>query len=313
MPATSAPVNTASRPSGSLRGLDILRIAAMGLVVLDHTLSISGSKATTAFGLWNFGGLGVSTFCILSGFLALHASRDGPGRWLARRLNKILLPYWVCLAVVLTANAVIGYKPMSLELIVAEFACVAYFLDPAGMICVPYWFLSLLLVCYAMAAAVRWKRFLLPLCFALTLMLPRFPLPFAFHTLSFLVGVTVALAPKRGIAEGVLGLACLAATATVDVRFAYPLGATVGLLAARLPLGYSSNRLAAISRGTYEFYLVHGPIFLGLAHFAQVPWLANLAVGTVLATAAAWLLHVVVREIRKLLTRTRARAAVSVP
>jgi hypothetical protein len=71
--------------------------------------------------------------------------------------------------------------------------------------------------------------------------------------------------------------------------------------------------VATLSRGTYEFFLVHGPIYLGLASFAKLALPANAVVGTVLAAAAAWGLRLAAGAVSRAVVAARARAGRAEP
>jgi peptidoglycan/LPS O-acetylase OafA/YrhL len=78
-------------------------------------------------------------------------------------------------------------------------------------------------------------------------------------------------------------------------------------LTALLPRATSPRRLVAISRATYPFYLLHGPIYLGLAQLWGLGFWSNLAFGTML-TVAATMLMLKVETLMTLAWGTRKRA-----
>jgi peptidoglycan/LPS O-acetylase OafA/YrhL len=91
----------AARPMDRVPGLDLLRAAAISLVLLEHQELISGLTTPT-------GGLGVDLFCVLSGFLIggilfdmgdnLRRPRIVVGFWL-RRWLRTLPNYYLFLAI----------------------------------------------------------------------------------------------------------------------------------------------------------------------------------------------------------------------
>src|SRR4051812_26420499 len=114
-----------NREISSILGYDVIRLAAITCVALQHGMSIVGIEPRPIFGRLNVGQLGVTAFCALSGYFALH-SRGGLSRWLWRRLSRIYVPYWITLIAIFSANRVVRYKPVSWGLVVSEFFGTAY-------------------------------------------------------------------------------------------------------------------------------------------------------------------------------------------
>jgi hypothetical protein len=139
------------------------------------------------------------------------------------------------------------------------------------------------------------------------LLMPLAPV-FLGYVLSFLTGAVVAGSSRPGRTAAAMGLACLAASFALRPGFAFPLAGLVALLLARAVPGESPRALASASQATYEFFLVHGPVYLGLARVAGLPWTANLVVGTAVSVLGAWLLRRAAALVRSLPMRLRARA-----
>jgi peptidoglycan/LPS O-acetylase OafA/YrhL len=305
--------------------LDVLRLAAMGLVASQHLLSVHGITPPFLIGGLDPGALGVTLFCALSGFLAGQASGEGAGTWLGRRLARVYVPYWLSLIAIFTANAALNYKPVTPRLIVSEFAGTVTFTHPNQSVGVHVWFISLLLVCYLLAVAVRLDRRVLPILLAAaaaTLVLPDTTLAGAVlipscvpagHVLAFLSGMFVA-SHRSPLARGGLPVLALVLTGvTGQLPLLCPVVGSVAVLLAGLPRGRSPAPVATLSRGTYEFFLVHGPIYLGLASFAKLALPANAVVGTVLAAAAAWGLRLAAGAVSRAVVAARARAGRAEP
>jgi hypothetical protein len=126
---------------------------------------------------------------------------------------------------------------------------------------------------------------------------------FVRHLLSFQAGVILAMCGARKLLAG-FALASVLGTALVFwPEFASPLAAVVALLIGTLPLGRSSRPFALVSQATYEFFLVHGPIYLGLALLLRLDLAENLVVGTLAGIAATWVLRRVTQEVRGLPVR----------
>jgi len=209
----------------------------------------------------------------------LRSSGDSLG-WLSKRLRRIYVSYWFTLVAILAANLCFQYKPMSWTLVISQFLGIAYFTHRGQMIGVTNWFISLILLCYVIAAFVRWERRLLPVFVAITLgLMHREDPKFAGCVLAFMAGGVVAMTPK--IWNGALGVAgvCLMATATGRSAFAYPLAGSVAIMVGTPFAGEKSRVLALASECTYEFFLVHGPIYLGLSRVMGLDFFGNLISG----------------------------------
>jgi peptidoglycan/LPS O-acetylase OafA/YrhL len=273
-----------------LRSFDVARIVAISLVAAQHLLTISDYKPPLLLGCLGVGQLGVTIFCGLSGYFSLRSSRTSNLDWARRRLIRIFIPYWITLVAIFAANAVVRYKPVTLGLIVSEFLGTALFTHAASLVGVHVWFISLILICYAIALVVRWKPksmwlFLLAVIAAAWLWDPLV----ACHVLSFVAGC--ALGKGRLPTVALIAAFSLAGVGLGNCFFAYPLAAMAILALCIASSAASPSWLARASELTYEFFLVHGPIYLGLARYAHLGLPANLVLGTLLAIAAAIVLR----------------------
>jgi peptidoglycan/LPS O-acetylase OafA/YrhL len=279
----------------SLCSFDLARIAAISLVALQHLLTVSGHRPPLLLGCLNVGQLGVTVLCGLSGYFSMRSSRTTNLGWISRRLNRIFIPYWISLVAIFTANAVVGYKPVSLGLIVSEFAGTALFTHPGSLVGVHVWFISLILMCYAVAVVLRWKAATLPLFVTLAVAAVFCADALvAAHVLSFLAGCSLAKCGvwKRLWPMGMLiVVGCALGIGSLNACFAYPCAATIVVLLCNTWFATSPARLARWSESTYEFFLVHGPIYLGLAKYAHLGIFANAVFGTSLAIIATILLR----------------------
>src|SRR5437879_5488844 len=93
-----------------LVGLDYLRVLAVGLVAIQHGLSVLDRLDDTqiVFNL-NYGQVGVAIFLAVSGFLAA-INPSTPLTWLWRRLMQIYPAYWVAMLISFFLTWVSGYK-----------------------------------------------------------------------------------------------------------------------------------------------------------------------------------------------------------
>jgi hypothetical protein len=282
--------------TASLCAFDIARLAAVSLVALQHLLTISGLHPPLLFNCLNVGQLGVTIFCGMSGYFSLRSSQKNALQWISRRLARIYIPYWIALSAILVANEVVRYKPASIALIVSEYLGTALFTHPNAMVGVHVWFISLILMCYAIAMVLRWKPAALPLFAIAAVMALYHEMSIgAEHILSFLAGCCLAKCggwkQRLPMAAMVVGLGA-AGFGWVDACFAYPLAAIVVLLVCNITTALSPAWLSSASESTYEYFLVHGPIYLCLAKYAHFNVFANALVGTPLAILATILLRV---------------------
>ncbi len=278
--------------ASSRLGYDCARIVAISLVALTHICAVSGSVLPSLFGL-NIGQLGVAIFCILSGYFSMLSQEKNNLRWIMRRAHRIVLPYWLSLLPIFAANAVVGYKPTSTGLVVSEFLGTGYFTHPKSLVGVHVWFMSLLLVCYGIALVVRWWRATLPFFVVLTVCTMGWDRLFSAHVLSFLSGcvlATVQRSASRNYAVIFVVAALASGVITSHRCYGYPLVATLTLLACTAFKAPSPRWLALASERSYEFFLVHGPIYLGFAVYFHLGPCALLFFGTPVATIAAMLL-----------------------
>ena len=301
-PPTGARVSDPSPPPASatpyIWGYDLVRLLALACVASRHLLAVS-TRDSGVISYW----LGVPVFAALSGFLAMRDT-GGSSRWLARRLERILIPYWIFLAGILAANCAARYKPVTPGLVLAQFLGVAYYTHPGQLIGVHTWFIGAILTCYVIAAIVRRDRRLLPVAIVASLGLMSRGVPAPWDVLlAFLAGAVVARAPRpRVAAGGIAGAALLAylachewfpgiVTGTSALWLLPVVTGTSALWLGSFFVGVRPRILSATSRISYEFFLVHGPIYLGLAKLARLDLVAILVIGTPLSVLAAELLH----------------------
>ena len=121
-------------------GLDVLRLVAASLVVLDHfgsygwhTVSATGAQGDLAFpfltGMTNVGSVGVEIFFLLSGFvIAASAQGTAPVQFALSRGIRVFPALWLCGLIALAARAGAG-EPLG-QLV--NFFARSAVLSPAG-------------------------------------------------------------------------------------------------------------------------------------------------------------------------------------
>jgi peptidoglycan/LPS O-acetylase OafA/YrhL len=142
---------TAPTPAARVPGLDVLRLLAIAAVSVQHLLSIAHHDTGPQWLGINPGDVGVGLFCAVAGTLAAQpaAMALSPGKWLLRRLRRVLPAYWIVLSLSFLLALATNYKPITLPLFLAQFAGVApFFYDTAQLINQSTWFVCLILVCY---------------------------------------------------------------------------------------------------------------------------------------------------------------------
>lgn len=101
--------NAPARPAPRILWLDVLRGAAILMVVLFHFTvrypqkypgnALSGDPSLSL----GFGWIGVHLFFMISGFIIYHTiqNKKGPLSFLTARLSRLMPPYWAAIAVIL--------------------------------------------------------------------------------------------------------------------------------------------------------------------------------------------------------------------
>ncbi|MFO0946598.1 MAG: acyltransferase [Planctomycetota bacterium] len=286
----------------SLRSFDLFRIGAMAIVAIHHALSISDLPTPGLFnGRLIIGQIGVSVFCIISGFFSMHSRGTPPLAWLRRRLTRVYVPYWITLTLLIVANQFSGYKPMNPELIFSQYLGTGYFTHPSQLLGIHFWFISLILLCYGLAVFVRLMPALVVPILGLVLCTPVITSLFAAHIVSFLIGAALSLFWRErsfAVVASSVAVACLLGALYPPMsHLVYSSSATIALCLCRIPMGNSSHWLTLTSERTYEFFLVHGPVYLILRKALHVSRAVNLTFGTVVAVLAAIVLERVSRPL----------------
>lgn len=275
-----------SRP---ILGYNLVRLTAIAGIALQHSLASSGIPSRYVFQFVDIGQGGVAVFCGLSG---LFAGSHADGRvldWLGRRLGRLFIPYWLCLPPFLLANAISGYKPATIGLIVAQFLGIAGASHAGQLVGTHFWFITLILICYAIAALVRWHHGLLAPWLIAFVLIPLDP-GLKGHLLAFLSGMLVGLSSRpRGSA-----FACLVGWSIAlwfDPLYAFPWLGVIAVFAGGLILFPSPRWVSEAADTTYEFYLVHPPILLAVSRSLASSLPVVLVVGSTLSIGVAWILH----------------------
>ena len=297
--------DVASRPN--LVGLDIARVLAMSMVVMQHTMSLTDREdLTSLFGL-SIGQLGVAIFLVVSGVLSFE-SRRTPTSWLAQRLCRVYPAFWLAMIGSFCLATLSGYKNASIGQVASQMLGTGLWTHADELVNSPTWFVSLILACYLatfLSRVISRPGLVAAICsIGLTIQVARDASPWLLsHFLTYAVSCTIAAYAfgtyrKRvtlsiAVAFGFMAVA-------IQPAFAYTaLSIMIVELSLRLRNPPRAIKLAADY--SYEFYLVHGVALAGaLTMMKSSPVLAVIAALIGSAVAAVVLNHGVTFIVRQL-------------
>ena len=292
------------RRSARLPGLDLLRLLAILLVTWQHTAAVLGYYDQTQWRGIEPGQSSVAIFCAIAGFLAFREVTASPLQWLKRRLLKIYPAYWIATLGAFALAIFFSGKHITVGLFISQMLGTGYFTHGWDLVNVVSWFVSLILLCYVLAAAALWLRrpLLLMLLFALiaaALVLTRTEVDLSRHVLAFCLGAVSALV-ARPLTSLLFALLLLLIGLTVDIQFCY---AAIGLLLLAfcgVVLVREPRWVRTASVYSYEYFLVHGIFIVGMVQvLGPHAWVIVLAL--VLACIGAVVLKFVQQPLTKLL------------
>lgn len=139
--------------------ISIIRVAAMLSIVFGHICSWKGIN------LYQLGGIGVEVFLFVSGYLYGKKRISDPKRWLAARVERVLVPFWtlsLCLVAFLAIN---GKHERALTQFVSTLLNLQglnriFYLIPeigaANLGGIKHcWFLTVIMVCYTLVVLLK--------------------------------------------------------------------------------------------------------------------------------------------------------------
>jgi peptidoglycan/LPS O-acetylase OafA/YrhL len=277
-----------SRPEKSFRpnlvGLDIVRVLAMGIVVMQHALSIAGRDDLALVAGLSIGQLGVAIFLAVSGLLSLE-SRRSPASWLTQRLFRVYPAFWIAMVGSFCLAMLSGYKEASVGQIISQMLGTGLWTHSRELVNSPTWFVSLILACYFATFLSRLTQrpglVALVSSAGLTFLVARDSAPWLLsHSLTYAVASTIAAyasgKTRRTISLSLATVLIILAL-LVQPAFAYT---AISLIIVELSLLFQSRsriiKLAA--EYSYEFYLIHGVALAGaMTAFRNSPALAVVA------------------------------------
>ncbi len=291
----------ASQGATRFGGLDPLRFIAIVLVTAQHALSVTGRYSQTDFAGISLGQTGVALFCAISGFLAFGRPGEATGKWLLTRLGNLFPAYWLAMLFSFAVTWVFHAKAFTAWQFVSQMLGTGYFTHGWDLVNVVSWFLSLILLCYGIAAVARWsgRPFLLLAAVAVLaagLVATKAEVNLSRHVIAFALGAMLRLLALRRRTSLFLALPA-AATALWWVfgpQFGYAaISGALIYLATASPFP-SLPWLARISGYIYEYFLLHGIFLVGMARVLSAHPALAVALAVALSVLAAFLLKLTV-------------------
>lgn len=129
-------------------GLGAIRFVAMLCIVICHIFQFCGNRLAFYFNA------GVPVFLCLSGYLFGKREIRDLGAFFKSRSLRILVPYYLMLGVILTANAITGTGVSAKELL-SSVLCQQWY-QYSIPFCGHLWYITCILGCYLMIPALQW-------------------------------------------------------------------------------------------------------------------------------------------------------------
>jgi peptidoglycan/LPS O-acetylase OafA/YrhL len=300
----------------NLVGLDIVRVLAMSMVVMQHALSIAGRDDLTLVSGLSIGQLGVAIFLAVSGLLSLE-SRRAPTNWLAQRFFRVYPAFWIAMVGSFCLAMLSGYKKASVGQIISQMLGTGLWTHSRELVNSPTWFVSLILACYfaTFLSRLTQRPGLVALISSagLTFLVARDSAPWLLsHSLTYAVASSIAAyaagKTRRTVTLSLAAVLIILAL-LVQPAFAYT---AISLIIVEFSLLFQTrSRIIKLAADySYEFYLLHGVALAGaMTALRSSPVLAVAAALIGTAVSAVILNHVagfIVRLVRPAEKRTDA-------
>jgi peptidoglycan/LPS O-acetylase OafA/YrhL len=182
-----------------LVGFDALRIFALALVTWQHVATSLGAYAETQWRGISPGQSGVAIFCVIAGYLACRSRPESLIDWCRRRFFVVFPAYWLVTLAAFAMVLLVPNQEVTVGLFVSQMLGLGYFTHGWDLVNVVSWFVSLILLCYALTV-LAWKTrapraFWWAIVAACTLLLAvRLEVPLSRHLLAYALGALIALA-----------------------------------------------------------------------------------------------------------------------
>jgi peptidoglycan/LPS O-acetylase OafA/YrhL len=261
-----------------LAGLDAVRALALLLVLYQHVSSnYDQLHLPVNFMGLNAGQTGVGLFCGLSGFLAIR-SAGSLRTWVMRRALRVLPPYWIMVSLAVAGNALVSYKETDLGSLLLEYLGLAYFIPPSSTLNVAAWFITLLILCYGIAAAtIPWPTrkaklwvVSVPVAVTVVLLAIRWNIVLVRQIFAFEAGLVAYIIGGDEITrwQAAAQIIVLVGLAVVGIDSRYALASTVVMVALLMgPVKRLPHFIHVLSDYSYEIFLMQG---LFIVFFAKI-------------------------------------------
>lgn len=161
--------------------ISLCRVFSMFLIILCHIIHLYTFIPGSQF-LKEVLNVGVYTFLAISGYLYGQKDIVSPGRWLAQRAQKIMLPASILSVCVFAGIALMehSFDGVSFLVYLVNLQGLAFFLPPRWIffqeqsILAPLWFVTVIMLCYCLVPLLQKLRGRfpsLPACLALSVLL----------------------------------------------------------------------------------------------------------------------------------------------
>jgi peptidoglycan/LPS O-acetylase OafA/YrhL len=235
----------------------------------------------------------------LSGYLSFRKAVPAPWVWFGAKLKQIFPAYWIVTLGSFALVIFFGTKEASWPLFVSQMLGMGYFTHGWKLVNVVSWFISLILLCYLLAA-VAWAsgqpRWVLAIIsgVCIGLLVQSVEVDLSRHVLAFALAGWIAITRARtGVIVVIAGIGLYSA-GMLDMQLAYA-SIALALLAAGLCIPMQERPyVKAASARTYEFFLVHGVFLVAFAQLLPISPVANVTLALIAAVVAALLLRVTV-------------------
>jgi peptidoglycan/LPS O-acetylase OafA/YrhL len=292
----------ATRPH--VPALDYLRLFAIVLVTLQHALSVLGRYDLTQVHGVSVGQLGVAIFCAISGYLAFSGGGDDPARWLLKRLRQLFPAYWLAMLFSFLVTWLFHVKAITPGLFLSQMLGLGFFTHGWALVNIVSWFISLILLCYLIAAIAKASRhptavLALASLVAWGLVFLHWEVDLSRHVLAFTLAGLLRLEQPRAwlVAAGSLPLlAC-----PPWPQFTYAVFAL--LLLAALPVWRVSagRAVRGVADHVYEYFLLHGMFIAGGIRLLPASPVLGVALGIGASLVGAFALKQLLARMRNLM------------
>jgi peptidoglycan/LPS O-acetylase OafA/YrhL len=249
-----------------------MRLLAMLAVAAQHGLTVTGHYDWTRVTLSGvtIGQFGVAIFCALSGWFALDGAVPA-GRWLWRRLARLYPAFWLA-TLFAFGLALLLHRPVTIYLFLSQMAGTGFFTHGWDLVNVVSWFISLILLCYFLAAIARSTLFpglvmAIVAALAVLLVVSGMEIALSRHVLCFAIAAAVKRTgrPLLLVPAGALFIPML----WWQPSFLYAVVAFPALSAAQSWRAAPPRLVARCAALCYEFFLLHGLFLAGAARIIQ--------------------------------------------